>query len=273
MNPDDAVTLQVRNHLTAGILRFSHGWGVLDADHVVMLRPKPYEFTLQSGRHYIALLNVHRRDGETSVGWPAALHPKGQPWQADFHPGRVSTAGMGATGTSAMAFTAAYIDPEICSHFGAGERQLYPMPPFEHPLLTQMMLQLDRILAQPENYSRMYAESFSMVLLSEIMNCQAFDLSRSRRVDLRPQLKGGLANWQCKAVCDYIEKNLHQDISLAELAAIARLSPYHFCRAFTKAVGKPPHRYQMSRRIDRAKTLLADPSLSDLRCRDCHRLW
>jgi AraC family transcriptional regulator len=63
-------------------------------------------------------------------------------------------------------------------------------------------------------------------------------------------------------VCDYIEANLHQDISLAELAAVARLSPYHFCRAFKETVGEPPHRYQMSRRIEQAKTLLAKPSLS-----------
>jgi AraC family transcriptional regulator len=63
-------------------------------------------------------------------------------------------------------------------------------------------------------------------------------------------------------VCDYIEANLHQDISLAELAAIARLSPYHFCRAFKEIIGEPPHRYQMSRRIERAKTLLTKPVLS-----------
>ncbi len=77
-----------------------------------------------------------------------------------------------------------------------------------------------------------------------------------------PPIKGGLASWQCKAVCDYIQANIHHDISLAELAAIARLSPYHFCRAFKESVGVPPHRYQMGRRIERAKTLLADPSLS-----------
>jgi AraC family transcriptional regulator len=133
---------------------------------------------------------------------------------------------------------------------------------FEHPLLAQLMLQLDRILAQPENYSRVYVESFAIVLLAEIMNCQATDLPRSRRAERRPPLKGGLASWQCKAVCDYIEANLHQDISLAELAAIARLSPYHFCRAFKETIGEPPHRYQMSRRIERAKTLLTKPVLS-----------
>jgi AraC family transcriptional regulator len=54
-------------------------------------------------------------------------------------------------------------------------------------------------------------------------------------------------------VCDYVEANLHQDISLTELAAITRLSPYHFCRTFKEAVGEPPHRYQINRRIEQAK--------------------
>jgi AraC family transcriptional regulator len=107
-----------------------------------------------------------------------------------------------------------------------------------------------------------YVESFAVVLLAEIMACQAIDLSPSRRTERRLPLRGRLAGWQRKAVCDYIEENLHQDISLAELAAIARLSPYHFCRAFKETVGEPPHRYQMRRRIEQAKTLLVKPSLS-----------
>jgi AraC family transcriptional regulator len=94
------------------------------------------------------------------------------------------------------------------------------------------------------------------------MNCQAVDLTPSRRNERRSQLKGGLASWQRKVVCDYIEANLYQEISLVELAAIARLSPYHFCRAFKETVGEPPHRYQMSRRIKQAKILLSNPSLS-----------
>jgi AraC family transcriptional regulator len=46
------------------------------------------------------------------------------------------------------------------------------------------------------------------------------------------------------------------------LAAIARLSPYHFCRAFKEAIGEPPHRYQIRGRVEQAKRLLAKPTLS-----------
>ena len=45
-----------------------------------------------------------------------------------------------------------------------------------------------------------------------------------------------------------------------ELAAIAQLSPYHFARAFKQSFGTPPHRYHMSRRMDRAKAMLEVPT-------------
>ncbi len=40
------------------------------------------------------------------------------------------------------------------------------------------------------------------------------------------------------------------------------LSPFHFCRAFKKSFGVPPHRYHTGRRIERAKAMLAKQALS-----------
>jgi AraC family transcriptional regulator len=242
-------------------LWLDHRWDALAAERAIMVHPKPYDFSLHSGRHYLALLNARRKDGETIVDDLPRSTLRDIQGKLTFVPAGCRLQGWSLPETMPVAFTAAYLDPEVCSQLEVGETQLHPMLHFEHPLLTQLMLQLNRILAQPELYSRIYVESFAVVLLSEIKNCQAVDLSRSRRAGRLPA-KGGLAGWQRKAVCDYIEENLHQDISLAELAAIARLSPYHFCRAFKETVGKPPHRYQMSRRIERAKALLADPSRS-----------
>ncbi len=262
MKPDDAVTLQGRNRLTADTLRLSHGWSVLDAEHVAMLRPQPHDFSLHSSRHYLAWLDIYRRDGETFADDLPRSTLRDARSKLIFIPAGCRLQGWAQPGTAPIAFTGAYLDPAIGSWLEAGEPTLAPMLHFEHPLLAQLVLQLDRILAQPENYSRVHVESLAIVLLSEIMNCQAVDLTPSRRNERRSQLKGGLASWQRKVVCDYIEANLYQEISLVELAAIARLSPYHFCRAFKETVGEPPHRYQMSRRIKQAKILLSNPSLS-----------
>jgi AraC family transcriptional regulator len=74
--------------------------------------------------------------------------------------------------------------------------------------------------------------------------------------------RGGLAAWQVRVTRDFIEEHVAEQISLAELARLTRLSPIHFCRAFKRSVGLPPHQYQLRRRIERAKALLADPSHS-----------
>jgi len=51
-------------------------------------------------------------------------------------------------------------------------------------------------------------------------------------------------------------------LALGTLAELVDLSPYHFARAFKQSFGVPPHRYHVSRRIERAKELLAAPSSS-----------
>ncbi len=56
---------------------------------------------------------------------------------------------------------------------------------------------------------------------------------------------------------EYIEAHLADDLSLETLAACEGLSPYHFARAFKRAVGQPPHGYVVVRRVRRAQELLA----------------
>lgn len=81
-----------------------------------------------------------------------------------------------------------------------------------------------------------------------------------------PAEQRGLAAWQLKRVREFLHEACHQRVTLAELADVARLSPFHFSRAFRAATGVPPHRYQMLLRIERAKVLLegSQKSVSDV---------
>lgn len=58
------------------------------------------------------------------------------------------------------------------------------------------------------------------------------------------------------------EVHFDEMITLDQLAAMSSLSPYYFSRQFTKAVGETPHQYIISVRIDAAKYLLKNTSLS-----------
>lgn len=55
---------------------------------------------------------------------------------------------------------------------------------------------------------------------------------------------------------EYIHAHLGRRLTLAEIADVACLSPYHFARIFKNAVGVPPHVYLMEQRVQRASTLL-----------------
>lgn len=73
--------------------------------------------------------------------------------------------------------------------------------------------------------------------------------------------RGGLSSWHLRRVLEYLDAHLADDVPLAGLAGLTGLSHGHFCTAFRRSVGVPPHRYLVERRIERAKALLADPRL------------
>jgi AraC-like DNA-binding protein len=55
---------------------------------------------------------------------------------------------------------------------------------------------------------------------------------------------------------DYLHAHCTANVSLAELAGVSGVSPYHLTRLFTESVGVPPHAYQVQLRVDHAKRLL-----------------
>ncbi|NMH66176.1 helix-turn-helix transcriptional regulator [Shewanella salipaludis] len=53
----------------------------------------------------------------------------------------------------------------------------------------------------------------------------------------------------------------HEDWTVERLAQVSAVSVAHFSREFKKAFGLPPHRYLLTRRIERATALLRDTDL------------
>jgi len=61
---------------------------------------------------------------------------------------------------------------------------------------------------------------------------------------------------------DLIDRRYAERLDLADLAAAARVSKYHFLRCFTLAYGQTPAAYLAERRIERAQDLLRATNLT-----------
>jgi transcriptional regulator GlxA family with amidase domain len=57
---------------------------------------------------------------------------------------------------------------------------------------------------------------------------------------------------------DRMDAASEEDWPVERLASISGVSAAHFARSFKEAFGVPPHRYLLTRRIERAKALLRD---------------
>ena len=62
-------------------------------------------------------------------------------------------------------------------------------------------------------------------------------------------------------VADLVDDRLGAALTLDDLAAAARLSPFHFARGFKETTGLSPHAFVTSRRMDRARVLLRTTGL------------
>ena len=161
--------------------------------------------------------------------------------------------------SGAFRATFAYFDPENASYDLKAEPSSSLATPrlhFEDAALWETALKLTRLIKDPDGNSAACLEALGVILLHELVQRPL------RASPIRFPARGGLAGWQQRLLTEYIEENLARQISLADLAGLVRLHPYHLCRVFKQSFGVPPHRYHNSRRIERAKSLLASGDYS-----------
>ncbi len=78
-----------------------------------------------------------------------------------------------------------------------------------------------------------------------------------RYADDRPQIGEPPREQEgIRRVRAYLDEHYAENVSLAQLAALAQLSPFHLLRSFRRQMNLPPHAYQIQARILRAKQLL-----------------
>src|SRR5262249_81329 len=164
-------------------------------------------------------------------------------WDGPTH--RIAVAIHNSLMIGALDETAGDDDIELTQHWNVIDRNLMA-------LLTAMATDLDH--GSPP--ARLYVESLATALA-------VYLLGRYAVQHRKPKLfRGGLPGYRLKRVLDYIGENLTDEIGLAELAALAGMSPHYFCELFKESMGCPPHRFVLLQRLDRAKELLRSGKLT-----------
>lgn len=112
----------------------------------------------------------------------------------------------------------------------------------------------ERALDPVEPPSALEMDARAALLSIEIIRAHTPTADRAGPMRLQ---RGGLAPWQVRRTCAYLDEHLGRQVRLAELAALVGVSAYHFCRAFKRSTGETPHEWLTRHRIERAKSLLA----------------
>jgi len=140
-----------------------------------------------------------------------------------------------------------------CTH-APGRTELRPSLA-QDPFILQAAMCLENDLRASSPAGSVYGETVGAALAAHLVRWHSDGAPRSLDSG---RLPGGLL--QC--VLEFVDNNLETNLSLQDLADRVHLDVYTFARSFKEAVGLPPHRYIISRRIARAKKLLAQRQLS-----------
>ncbi len=161
-----------------------------------------------------------------------------------------------------------YLEPGLVGRVAAEAFDLDParltVPPLdglELPHLRAAITAVGAELASGGPGGPLAAESLANLLAVHLIR----HVSAPRRLERGRD--GLLPRGRLRAVMEYIEEHLDGCPTLAQIAAVAHLSPYHFARQFKAATGLPPHQYDIARRVERAKQLLhagTDVSLAEI---------
>lgn len=129
---------------------------------------------------------------------------------------------------------------------------------FRDPLIEALCLRLWEETADDQFGGEMFTDHLlNTLVLTVLARC-----GRSPPQDCRAN---PLSGDRLGRVLAYLADNLGRSVTLADLAAVAHLSEFHFARLFKRATGLAPHQYVIAQRIERTKVLVREGTLSLVR--------
>jgi AraC family transcriptional regulator len=207
---------------------------------------------LAAAGHYVA---VHLGDDADGLEFGPGLAPR----PAAIRPGQVWVSGAGVPFSWRVRGTVRYagltLDPALVARLSGADRLAIGTSAFaDDPVLAGLV----RTLAAEAGAGGPNGPAFVQTLALAVSQhlARAYGGAPSG-----PAPEGALDKVRLRRVLDLVEHRLDRDgaagLSLDDLAREAALSASHFSKAFRAALGVPPYRYVLRRRVERARELLA----------------
>lgn len=145
---------------------------------------------------------------------------------------------------------------QIAREMGSGGQvELEPRFHFRDELLEQLAKSLIAEFEQTSPADGVYADSLTHTLIVHL-------IKKYSGTRIRPQTaRHGLPQRTLARVVEFIDTHLGEDLSLRTIAHAAEMSPSYFLTLFKRSTGLAPHQYLMTKRIEKARALLAQTKL------------
>jgi AraC-like DNA-binding protein len=146
---------------------------------------------------------------------------------------------------------------DIAEDLGFGRVSDYRLAVLEDDLVVaQITKSILPFLGRNDRLSVLALDQFSLVLGAHLLQQYGVLQKTGRRS------KGGLAPWQKRRASELLHKNMHGRIRLSDIARECGLSVSHFARSFKTSFGASTHQWLIQHRIDHAKQLMSQTSMS-----------
>ncbi len=136
-----------------------------------------------------------------------------------------------------------------------GRLEIIPGLGFRDSLLEQLVLAVLSELQNESHGNPLYVDTLANAIAAHLLNSH-----NSKAIgDFGSRLyqSGESSQSYLHRAVDYIAASLDKELTIEKLANVANMNPIYFARAFKRRLGVAPHQFILTKRIERAKELLA----------------
>jgi AraC family transcriptional regulator len=127
----------------------------------------------------------------------------------------------------------------------------------QDPLVAKLSEALAAAERDQSEFGAIYADAIRLATVARMLSIRSWPEPFARRSQDRSQdAPHGLSKWRLKRVANYVAEHIGDKVTLADMAAAARLSRMHFAALFLRSTGLRPHEYLLRERIAAARELL-----------------